>query len=221
MATQGRPRATQGRPMSTQGRPKSTPGRPKSTLGRPKAAPGRPRLDPRSPQVDPRSPQVDSDWIQVAPGRPQVALGRPRLDPRSPGRSRGSPKTASGGPKIDGAKSTVSTGETRGVEIPGRVATETGIRKRAHSKRAQQKIRRSGTPLTPIIHSGRFNVFSNAVADVRGIATGLSVSLNWRVAFPSAWSPPRRKAHVAFLLPQSGRKTSRKNEVAKITEGRA
>ena len=37
---------------------------------------------------------------------------------------------------------------------PGRVATETGIRNRAPSKRAQEKIRRSGTPLTPILLPG-------------------------------------------------------------------
>ena len=64
--------------------------------------------------------------------------------------------TRAGAAKTDGPKSAILSAETRGVEMagragPGRVATETGIRNQAPSIRAQEKIRRSGTPLTPIL----------------------------------------------------------------------
>ena len=73
---------------------------------------------------------------------------RERECPGAPNRPR-EPQNGFGRPKTDGTKSAVFSAETRGSKCPvgsGRVATETGIRKRAPSKRAQEKIRRSGTP---------------------------------------------------------------------------
>ena len=68
-------------------------------------------------------------------------------------------KKTIGKPKTDGTKSALLDGGSRGVEMPGRagsgrvgpgrVATETEIRNEPPSKRAQEKIRRSGKPLAP------------------------------------------------------------------------
>ena len=58
-----------------------------------------------------------------------------------------------GRPRSVVTKSAVFDAEARGSKCPvgsGWVATEADIRNRPHSKRAQEKIRHSGKPFTPM-----------------------------------------------------------------------